>query len=58
MTICPPFTLYLSAMQGSVCALMLATILMPVCQRVFERGRWFISPNWKRRLHFGHRQTS
>lgn len=58
MSVCPPLTLYLSFMQGNAFALILATILMLVCHRVFERGRWLIPPGWKRRLHFRHRQTS
>jgi hypothetical protein len=52
MTICPPLTLYFSAMQGNVFALILATVLMPVCHRLFEKGRWVIPPAWKQRIHF------
>ena len=52
MTICPPLTLYFSFMQGNAFALILATVLMPICYRVFEKERWVIPPEWKRRLHF------
>jgi hypothetical protein len=58
MSVCPPLTLYFSMMQGNVFALVLATILMPVCHRVFEKDRWLIPPGWKRRFHFRHRPTS
>ncbi|MFI5109042.1 MAG: hypothetical protein ACHP78_09380 [Terriglobales bacterium] len=50
MSLCPPLTLYLSSMQGNVFALILATVLMPVCHRVFEKQRWLVPPGWKRRL--------
>ena len=49
MSVFPFYTLYLSAAQGTGYALVLATILMPVCHRVMERDRWFIPPEWKRR---------
>lgn len=52
MSLCPPLTLYFSSMQGNVFALVMATVLMPVCHRMFEKGRWVIPPSWKRRLHF------
>jgi len=52
MSVFPPYTLYLSAAQGSAYALVLATVLMPVCHRVLEKDRWFIPPDWKLRLHF------
>ena len=52
MSVFPPFTLYLSAAQGSAYGLVLATLLLPVCHCIFEEGRWFIPPQWKRRLHF------
>ena len=58
MSVFPPYTLYLSAAQGSGYALVLATILMPVCHHLFERHRWLIPPGWKRRLYFRHRPTS
>ena len=51
MSVFPPFTLYLSAGQGSAYALVLATVLMPICHRVLERDRWFIPPELKLRLH-------
>jgi hypothetical protein len=57
MSVFPPYTLYLSAAQGSGYALVLATILMPICHRVFEKGRWVIPPDWKHRLHL-HRSHS
>jgi hypothetical protein len=52
MSVFPPYTLYLSAAQGSAYALVMATVLMPVCHRVLERDRWFIPPEWKLHLHF------
>jgi len=52
MTVLPPLTLYLSAAQGSAYGLVLATLLLPVCHCIFEEDRWFIPPEWKRRLHF------
>jgi hypothetical protein len=52
MSICPPLTLYFSFMQGNAFALILATVLMPICHRLFEKGNWVIPPSWKRRLHF------
>jgi hypothetical protein len=48
----PPYTLYMSAAQGSGYALIAATVLLPICHHVLERDRWFILPEWKRRLHF------
>jgi hypothetical protein len=55
MSLCPPLTLYLSAMQGSVLALIVATILMPLCHRWFEKGRWIVPPDWKRRIQWRSR---
>ena len=52
MSFCPPLTLYFSSMQGNIFALILATALMPVCHRLFERGRWVIPPAWKRQVRF------
>jgi len=52
MSVFPPYTLYLSAAQGSAYGLVLATLLLPVCHFVLEGDRWFIPPGWKRRLHF------
>jgi hypothetical protein len=51
MTVFPPFTLYFSAAQGSAYGLILATLLLPVCHCIFEEDRWFVPPEWKRRLH-------
>jgi hypothetical protein len=42
----PPLTFWHSAMQGSGYALMLATIIMPVCHCLFETGRWIVP--WRR----------
>jgi len=52
MSFLPPYTLYVSAAQGSGYGLILATILLPICHRVFEKGRWVIPPTWKRRISF------
>jgi hypothetical protein len=57
MSVCPPLTFYFAFMQGNIFALILATILMPVCHRLFEKGRWLIPPGWKRRLQFRRRPT-
>ena len=53
MSLCPPLTFYLSCMQENVFALILATVLLPICHWTFERGRWFVPPGLKRRLHAG-----
>jgi hypothetical protein len=52
MSVFPPYTLYVSAAQGSAYGLVLATVLMPICHRVFEKQRWLIPPGWKRHIHF------
>lgn len=52
MSLCPPLTFYFSSMQGNVLALILVTVLMPVCHHRFEKGHWLIPPGWKRRIHF------
>lgn len=52
MTVFPPYTLFLSAAQGSGYGLILATVLMPLCHLRVEKDRWFIPPEWKCRLHF------
>jgi hypothetical protein len=52
MSIFPVYTVYVSAAQGSGYGLVLATVLMPVCYRMFEKERWLIPPDWKRRIHF------
>jgi len=52
MSLCPPLTLYFSAMQGNVLALILVTVLMPVCHHLFEKEHWIIPPGWKPRMHF------
>ena len=49
---CPSLTFYFSAMQGSVFALILVTVLMPVCHHLFEKEHGMIPPGWKRRMHF------
>lgn len=58
MSVFPPYTLYMSVWQGSAYALILATVLMPVCHHVLERDRWFIPPEWKHRLHFRRSHTT
>lgn len=52
MSVFPPYTLYLAAAQGGAYGLVLATVLMPICHRAFEKQRWLIPPGWKRHIHF------
>jgi hypothetical protein len=58
MTVFPPLTLYFSSMQGNVFALLLVTVLMPICHRFYEKGRWIIPPTWKRRIRLGRSRST
>ncbi len=52
MSVCPPLTLWTSAMDGTAYGLIFATIMMPVCHLLLEKERWLIPPGARRRIHF------